>query len=231
MQERAEMQIYPVLTTVQIIVCFINCIVGIRLFKDKNQNIFERKYIYSFCILDLVTGIIIKYYNLTDDSVWYFPLFELIFLFSEIILLPAFICSTMNLKQNKIMLILLCIIPPIISQLLFNYPTFLSQAISGIYISIYCIKYLKWLLSTKKIFPLAQTRHFWIVIGIMICYTATIPSCFTILLLHSVAKTELETQFADLIINFYLILNITMHIFFLKALTCDKVQKSSFSYQ
>jgi hypothetical protein len=204
---------------------------GIKLFKTIGPLSPEVRFIYTFCILDFITGTIITLYNFSTYNFPLINLLELLFINGEILLLPAYISTVINKKHNWKIPIFLCIIPPIISYYLFESVTIISQAISGIFISYYCISYLNWIFTTKKIFSLSRSNHFWIILGIMICYTASIPSCISILLLFSAGSTNLDFAFADFLINFYLFLNIIMHSFFNKAFTCNKEQQSYYLFQ
>jgi hypothetical protein len=161
----------------------------------------------------------------------YFTFIELLFISGEFLLLPAYISATLNEKHDWILPISLCVIPPSISFFIFDNPSILPQALSGIYITYYCFKYFKFLFVTKKVFSLAKAPHFWIVLGIMICYTGSIPSSVSMLVLEVVGTSQLEHGFANFLVNLFLILNIIMHSFFNKAFTCSQEQQSFYSFQ
>lgn len=225
------MHLYPILITVQLLVTLINCIYGFRLFRNKETNSNELKFIYSFCLIDFLTGVLIFWYNLSPLEIPYFTFFELTFIYAEILLLPTYISKILNVRHNFIIPLVLCVFPSITSFFLFKNPSIISQAISGIYITYYCFKYFKFLFTTNRIFSIGNSKHFWIILGIMICYTGSIPSSVNMMILETIGTSNIEHSIANVMVNLYLMLNITMHSLFNKAFACNQEQQSSYSFQ
>jgi hypothetical protein len=217
------MDFYFKLQILQFLVSLLTCIVGSKLFKEYAHNKNELKLIFTFCILDIVTStyfIILYYYDLNNLL---FKEFQSIYIWAEIILLPLYINKTIRIKHSPIAPIVFCLILSIISLVWLGNTYAILQAISGIYISYHCFVYLTNLFKRSNTIDLSTSPSFWIVIGIITCYTASIPACLAILYLFIVDDKELFSV-ADPVFYYFMFTNIIMHIFFIKAFTCKSHQ-------
>jgi hypothetical protein len=202
----------------QLLICLMNVLGGTRLFKNAAYFKNEIRYIYLFCVLDFLTSAVGALIFFEDER--FFPVMTyayITFIWSEITLLPAYINSVMQRKHNWFLPISVVLITFFLS---FKYVSIVDsflQLFSGVYITIFCFKYLKWLFSINDTFNLLKTNHFWIVIGIMFCYTASLPSCITAFIFGIFGNSPEHKRMEYLMTPIYMLLNMTMHCFFIKA--------------
>lgn len=216
------MHIINYISWLQIFFCLINCTVGFRMFNKKSIYRNEILYIFPFCILDLITSLGFRYLIYSDilnDSDFAFGIANLIFVFGEVILLPSYIKKTISQEINWLFPTISVISLSIISYFLTEDISSLSQIFSGLYITYYIIKYFHWLFTTKKIFNLSSTTHFWIILGLMVAYTASIPACIGMLFTDFFPHINTNRNFSNTMLSFFTLLNISMHILFTKAFT------------
>lgn len=208
----------------QLIVCSINVLGGIRFFKENDIFINEKKFIYTFCVIDLTTSIfgLLLFLDVISNKVIDYT--YLTFLWSEITLLPAYLVSTIGHKPSWTFPISIVLLTFIISLFYIDLTISYLQIFSGIYVSYFCIQYLIWLFTNENIYEISHKKHFWITMGIMVCYTASIPSCIGYLLLTTLGETENDYHLASSLNWFFLLLNITMHLLFIKAFSWTRDQ-------
>lgn len=209
----------------QISICLINVIGGIK-FLIKRE-IFKRELIFivSFCIIDFITSLlgILDLLNIISNTIGNFSF--LIFICAEIILLPAYTSSIIGTKHSWTLPISIVISSLLISFFYFELVATTIQLFSAIFISIYCLRYLKWYVTNANNQELNISISFWIIMGIMVCYTASIPSCIGYFLLKILGNSPRHAQFAGSIIGLFILLNIFMHVFFIKAFTWKPEQQ------
>lgn len=207
----------------QLAICFINVIGGLRLYYSNKKQPNVLLYIYLFCIIDFITGIIslLDSYNIVSLIMAKYT--YLFFFWTEIILLPAYISSVIETKHKWSLPIALLITTFLASLFYIDIVISILQLFSGIYITIYCLKYLKWLFVDENIIERHNSIHFWIIMGIMVCYTASIPSCLGLFLLDIFGTTPAHGNFATGLSLLFLIFNIIMHCFFIKAFSWKEV--------
>lgn len=205
------------LTLIQLSLCLINIIGGTKLLKPNNKFKHELIFIFSFCVMDFITSLFsfLVILDILPNKILDYS--YLIFIWTEIILLPGYISSIIESKHNWVFPISLVLSTIILSYFFSETIADFLQLFSGIYITFYCLKYLKWLFTNDNILEIRSSMHFWIIIGIMFCYTASIPSCLGYFLLESFGNSINHTIFASALSWLYVILNITMHCFFIKA--------------
>lgn len=211
------------ITLPQLAICFINVIGGLRFLKSNKKHQTSLLLIYIFCIIDFITGIIslLNRYHLVSFNIANFT--YLFFIWTEIILLPAYISMVMGIKHTWSLPITLVFSTFIVSLFYIDIIISILQLVSGIYITIYCLIYLKWLFVDENIIERRNSIHFWIAMGIMVCYTASIPLCLGLTLLDFFGTTPTEGKFAVTLTWLFLIFNIIMHCFFIKAFSWKKV--------
>lgn len=211
------MNIVKLLGVIQLGVCFINIVMGLLLLRNRQFFQSEIRYILSFCIIDFLTslfqinGVLRNVTNLSFDNI------NVIFEFGEIVLLPAYISETIGKRHNWNTVIIICSIFLILS--VYNVSLFepIIQLFTTVFISSYCLKYLLWIFNSEEIINITKTKHFWIIIGIMICYTSSLPSSFAALLLTLIGTENKFNAFINSLYLAYFILNVIMHCFFIKS--------------
>jgi hypothetical protein len=201
----------------QLFVCLVNCIVGLRLFKNKDAFRTEIKFIYTFCCLDLITTILFRFISSGDYSDFTYDLCNTLFIVGEILLLPAYIRTIIGEKNIWHVPIIISIIIPSISYYFLKSPTAILQVFSGIYISYYCIKYLLLIFTSNNTISFPKTKHYWIIIGLMTCYTASIPACIGALYFDLNQQANPDYHMSNLMLTLFTLLNIAMHFLFNKA--------------
>ncbi len=175
----------------------------------------ERKYIFPFCLIDFITSILFFYANNLGHSPAIIYHLQMVYLGAEIILLPTYMNSVMGKETNYTYPGLIIVFATIVSFYASNFTADALSVFNGLYITFYCIKYIKWLLTQETIYQYKTLPHFWIVFGTMLCYTSTIPT--------SLAHYILRGKFGDITSAFLLlffIYNSVMHLFFIKAVKC-----------
>ncbi|KIC91988.1 hypothetical protein OI18_22180 [Flavihumibacter solisilvae] len=201
---------------------FITCLVGLKM-QFRLIKSLETKYILSFCFIDLIIGFI--YYYLIHIRIKYPPLWEdlqLIFIFSEIILIPKYISLLIGREHSFKIPVTICLSMPIISLFSFNSASLIPQAFSGFYVTYFCYLYIRWLLSSTSNFQLRSYQHFWIIAGLTICYAGSLLICLAILIVTVTMEAPISDNLNENIFAYFVIGNIIMHLSFIKAFLCKK---------
>ena len=222
------MELYQKFQVVQFVVILATCLVGLRLLKEGKSP--EKTYILPFCLIDLVvTGVTVYTYYYYK---FHFNLTILVVVFSwvEIFLISYYIKDVTGENKEIFIPLSLCIISPIISKILLEDYHLLPMVTSCIYITFYTFKYIKWIFHKESNISLKETRHYWIVLGIMLCYTTSIP--------YWISDLFLQRSFADMYHHlsraffiYFVCLNVIMHLFFIKAFLWKVQLVKSFSGQ
>lgn len=221
------MELYQKFQVVQFLVILCACIIGtIQLRKTSSP---ERKYILPFCYIDLVvTGIGIYNYLISQ-----FPNYLLIIVFlytcCEVFLLSNYICAIINKKIHLIIPLFLCFSSLIFSYIFFKSPIILPLLTTELYLTYFAFLYIRWLFTKKEFYILQQSSHYWIVMGIILCYTASIPYWIGDVLIKSSGIWQLHTDVTLILFIFYVVMNMFMFILFIKAFLCEKQQHISYS--
>ena len=216
------MEFFQKFQVVQFLVILAACIIGtLKLGKTSSP---ERKYILPFCYIDLVvTGVSIYNYYIGEEPMY---LHILVFLFTccEVIFLSFYISAILNKKIKYFVPSAFCIISLIASIILFKSLITLPYLTTELYLSYFGFLYIKWLFLKKDFFILKHTNHYWIVIGIILCYTASIPYWIADVLIKSSGIFELHRQYTLILFIAYIAMNIFMFILFIKGFLCQKQQ-------
>lgn len=213
------MELYQKFQVVQFLVILCACIIGtIQLRKTPSP---ERKYILPFCYIDLVVlGIIVYYYtinkypNIIDFLV-------LLFNGCEIFLLSFYVQTITRKKRDFLYPFAVFTLSPILSIILFKNPTILPLLSTEIFLTHFAFKYIKWLFEGDRILKLNNSKHYWIMMGIILCYTISIPFWISFILVLASGESELYTLINEVLFIFYILLNIIMFILFIKAFLCN----------
>lgn len=218
------------ISTIQICVVLASTLVGIKFLPNEESKV-ERKYILPFCLVDLVTSSILIIKDFSETDFYFLTHFQTLFYLSEIFLLVAYIKDIIGMKKSYVVSVVFVAIFPFVSLLLTNYLTDLGEAFVGIYITALSLKYFYWLMKNDEPLVLVKTKHFWIITGMMICYSTTITtSIFTLIML--LRPYHSDRYFMDIGFNFtFKVMNILMHIFFIKGFICTEARNSYLSPQ
>lgn len=221
------MELYQKFQVVQFLVILCACIIGtIQLRKTPSP---ERKYILPFCYIDLVmTGIAIYHYFKQIYPVYVFWI-ELFFTFCEILFLTNYISSIIEIKKSIITPSTIFILSSSCSYIAFKDPTIIPLLLTEIYLTIYAFLYIIWLFKNNSFFVLKKARHYWIVMGIIICYTLSIPYWISDTFIKINGTTQLYQEVSLILFISFIIFNMFMFILFIKAFLC-KVQQQPSSY-
>lgn len=217
------MELYQKFQVVQFCIILITCIIGLRLFREETSP--ERKFILPFCFIDLVTtGIIVFNHIKGEFLINRFTTLLILFSWAEIYFIPKYIGYVIEKKPKITTQLILFFLPPILSNIIFNDLTLLSMLLSVIYISFYNYKYLIWLFLNKRTITLEEIRHAWIIMGIIISYTASIPYWLSDILFHANGNQPTISSINKVLFAIYVLLNIIMYLFFIKAFLCKSKQ-------
>ncbi len=215
-----SLKVFTVIQFIIIILGTIICVVTTQKNKDH-----EKKYILPYCLANFFAMIIlaavefIKIPLIITESTMY------IFACCEIFLLPNYIATVIGEKNNYFIQIIICIGTYILSRLLINNYTSILYLISNVYITIYVCKYFIWLFKIKEVINLKNASHYWIVMGICVCYTGSIPYWISEIIILKIKGYQYYSELANVTFNIYIILNIFMYILFSKALLCTTKQQ------
>jgi hypothetical protein len=191
----------------------------------------EKKFILPYCIFNVLAMFV-----LLPDEFISLPaslIFLVMYLFAcvEIIFLPNYIASIIGEKKGYLMQIIICSTAFILSNILVKNPTTVFFLICNIYITYYVCKYFIWLFKGDERFDLKKTNHYWIIMGISICYTGSIPYFIAELFILRFGKFELYNSLVQIIFSTYIVLNISMYLFFVKSFLCKKISQKYLSGQ
>lgn len=218
------MELYQKFQVAQFLVILAACIIGtIKLPKTSSP---ERRYILPFCYIDLVvTGYIIYNYSkhMYPDMI---DIVVLLFSGCEIFFLSYYIQTITRKKIHVIFPISVFVISPIISIVLFKNPTILPLLTTELYLTYFVFLYIRWLFLKKEFFILHHASHYWIVIGIILCYTASIPYWISDVLIKSSGIWKLHIDITLILFNVYIAMNSFMFVLFIKGFLCQKQQRT-----
>lgn len=191
----------------------------------------EKKFLLPYCIFNVLAMFV-----LLPDEFISLPanlIFAVMYFFAciEIILLPNYIASIIGEKKGYLIQIIICSTSYIFSNLLANNPTTVFFLICNIYITYYVCKYFVWLFKGDERFDLKKTNHYWIIMGISICYTGSIPYFIAEMFILRFGKFELYENIVQIIFSTYILLNISMYLFFVKSFLCKKTSPKYLSGQ
>lgn len=210
-----SMLLFEKFQVVQLFVIVTTSIVGIvNLFGKKCP---ERKYILLLLALDIPVMTIIVYHYFKDidtPTLWFSTIF---YSWCEIFLIPFYISEIISIKKDFLTPSIIAISSPILSILLLHSLHELPYLFTNIYISYYIFKYFKWIFTYDKQFDLLKTSHFWIVLGILLCYTTSLPYFITDLIIYTWARKDFHHNVDLNLFVIFLILHMIMTILFVKG--------------
>jgi hypothetical protein len=209
------MMLFQKFQIIQLLVIVLTSIVGgVSLFGKKCP---ERKYILLLLALDIPVMAIIVYHYINDiDSrlLWFSTIF---YSWCEIFLIPLYISEVTSIKKDYITPSVLAISSPILSIKLLHSLHELPYLLTNIYISYYIFKYFRWIFNYDKQLDLLKTSHFWIILGILLCYTTSIPYFITDLIIYTWARKDFHTNVDLNLFIIFLILHMIMTLLFTKG--------------
>ena len=218
------LQVLKILQTLFIILGTITCFIGTK--RNYEQ---ERRYILPYCAYSalamcfLLSSEIINYPVSLIYTVMY------IAGCLEILLIPNYISSIIGKIKTYHTQIIICSSTFILSILAVQTPTTLLYLFSNLYITYYTCQYFIWLFKTNEKLDLKATTHYWLIMGLCICFTGSIPYYLSELFILKFEGHEVYDKLVKSFHATFIILNITMYILFIKAFICKrKSQKSSF---
>lgn len=179
----------------------------------------ERKYIFLLLALDIpVMAVIIFHYvnNIQSSILWLTTIF---YSWLELFLIPFYISEIISTRKDFFAPTFLAISSPILSIILLNNIHELPYLITNIYISYFIFKYFKWIFNYDKQLDLLKTSHFWIVLGLLLCYTTSIPYFITDLIIYTWARGALHNNVDLNLFIIFLILHMIMTVLFVKGFT------------
>ncbi len=204
---------------IQLSVCFISVLFGLRAIRHKPYFKLELLYILPFCMIDLLTSSIAVYGLTTNNYTNNLYYWGIVFTIAEYFLLPAYIAKVIDKGYKIFFPLIVFLLATILSKASANSFSLLPEAISGIYISYWGFKYLNRLLSSEKTTRITHHPNFWIILGMMSCYTTTIPLSIFSFVTDGLMGEELK-KVANQILLIFLFANTIMHLFFIKAFLC-----------
>lgn len=216
------MELYQKFQVVQFIVILATCLVGLRLLWEGKSP--EKTYILPFCIIDLVVTGIIVINHLIGRYPNYFQIIIIIFSWCEIFFISQYISSVIGRKKNTFRLVAICLLSPICSYILLHDYTLFPMLITGIYLSYCSYLYLEFLITQKNNVNVSTTPHYWIILGTIVCYTASIPYWISEILFKLSNIEELNYELSQILFTIFVILNICLHLIFIKAFICKYQQ-------
>lgn len=203
----------------------------ICLLSSKNGSEKEKRYILPYCIISAILMCFLIHANIINASHSY--IYALMYLAgcSEILLIPNYISTIMSKKKQIFTQIGICLTSFMISNYFVQNPTTLIYLFSNLYITLYTGKYFIWLFRNNEKLDLKHTPHYWIIMGICICFTGSIPYYLSELLIIKFESIEVFSEISSTFHSTFIILNITMYFFFIKAFLCKKKFLKSYSGQ
>ncbi|KYP14677.1 MAG: hypothetical protein A1D16_09770 [Flavihumibacter sp. CACIAM 22H1] len=216
------MQIFSILQLMAILSGTIFCLIATR--KSKTN---EYKYLVPYCILNVFAMLILGAVEFMTVPI---PLiFATMYFFAccEVFFLPNYIASIIGVKKNVYTQITICIVAFILSRIITQNATSVLYLVANLYITLYVCRYFLWLFKNNENLILSETPHYWIIMGICVCYTGSIPYFISEIIIFKFKGFQLYNQIASMIFIMYIVLNICMFVLFIKAFLCMiKHQKS-----
>jgi hypothetical protein len=209
------MELQQQLQIVQFLIILIAGCLGIFLLWNKNSP--ERKYILLFCLIDIPIMAITSYYYTNQIYFKLFWLYELLFSWCEIFLISFYISDIISKNKKILPPALICIICPALSFLLLKNLHEIPLLASNIYLTYYVFLYFRWIFTSKTQFNLLKASHFWIVLGVCLCYSTTIPYWITELIIWTWGGMDLHEKIDLNLFSIFIILNMIMYILFIRS--------------
>lgn len=191
----------------------------------------EKKYLLPYCIINSLVMIPLTLTEFMGIPIKLTYLVMFFFACIEITLIPYYIASTIGKKKNILLEISMCFLGYFLSKFILKSTTTILYLICNIYITIYVCRYFIWLFSTNERLLLKNTPHYWIIMGICICYTGSIPYFISELFILKLGGFEAYNKIVDIAFLTYIVLNISMYILFIKSFRCKINLQRSLSGQ
>jgi len=150
---------------------------------------------------------------------------------SEILLIPNYISTIIGKKKQITIQLIICASTFMLSNYIVQNPTTILYLLSNLYITYFACLYFIWLFKNNEKLDLKKTTHYWIVMGICICFTGSIPYYLSEILIVKFESEEIYSQISSTYHTTFILLNITMYFFFIKAFLCKTKSQKSFSGQ
>lgn len=198
---------------------------------SKNVSEKEKLYILPYCIISAILMCLLTHANLIYASHSYIYALMYFAGCSEILLIPNYISTIMGNKKQIVTQIGICFTSFMISNYFFQNPTTLIYLFSNLYITLCSGKYFIWLFRNNEKLDLKNTPHYWIIMGICICFTGSIPYYLSEVLIIKFESNEVFSEISSTFHSTFIILNVTMYFFFIKAFLCKKKFLKSYSGQ
>lgn len=223
------MPIIAVFTILQIIIIWTATIVCYKSTKLNGGK--EKKYILPYCILNSLVMIPLGLTEFIEIPIKFTYYIMFFFAFVEITFLPSYITSVIRKKINITIVVVVSIITFYILNLFNIPPSSILYLSCNIFITVYVFRYFIWLFTVNERLQLKETPHYWIIMGIFVCYTGSIPYFISELFLLKIGGFEVYNKLAQFTFLTYLILNICMYVFFIKSFKCKTKHQRSLSGQ
>jgi hypothetical protein len=218
-----------VLYIIQTIVIITGTIICYVFTRNGNEN--EKRYILPYSIISATILCLLIHAKIVDASYRY--MYALMYLggCSEILLIPNYISTIIGKKKQIPLQIGICVTIFMASNYLVQNPVTLLYLFSNLYLTFYSCRYFIWLFKNNENLNLKNTPHYWIIMGICICFTGSIPYYLSEFFIIRFESSEVFDVISSTFHSTFIILNVTMHIFFIKAFICKKKFQKSFSGQ
>jgi hypothetical protein len=183
---------------------------------DKNSTP-EKKYILYYCIFDLCAMILINASQFIPQFPFFSKYISALFALCEILLIPFYIQTIMGKPKKTILPIIIFIVIVPISSIFLKSLNSLTFLITNLYIGYFVVSYVNWLFKEKTIKNLKDTKHYYIIQGISVCYLGSIPYYISGFISHFASDSSITAAVYDLQYAVYSTLNICMFIFLIFA--------------
>jgi hypothetical protein len=223
------MTITAVLTILQTLVIWTATIICYK--STRVDGGLEKKFILPYCYLNSLVMIPLTLIEFIGIPIKVTFIIMFTFACIEIVILPSYIASVIGRKKNIAVAIIISILALLISEILIKTTTSVIYLFCNIYITFYVYKYFIWLFSEKDRLVLKHTPHYWIIMGICICYTTSIPYFIAELFLIKLGGFEAYRKVGNIAFLTYILLNICMFILFIKSFKCKINLQRSLSGQ
>lgn len=207
-----------VFTLFQILTILTACILSLLYIQDDTSP--ERKFIQPYIFLNMASMLILGWIEFIHIPRGIIYIAMVGFAFCEIFYLPNYIGKIIGEKPNPWTQALICISTFLISIFYLKRSTSITYLFTNLYISVFVFKYFLWLFKRNNFFNLNRTRHYWITMGICICYAGSIPYWISEIFIIKIGGYEVYNKIADSIFIMYITLNIAMYLLFYKAFLC-----------
>jgi hypothetical protein len=221
----------PIITfyILQAIIIVIGTIVCYTFTRNGNET--EKRYIFPYCLSSAIIMCLLIHALLVDAPYRYIYVLMYLAGCSEILLIPNYISTIIGKKKQIVLQVSICVTIYMASNYFVQNPITLLYLFSNLYITLYSGQYFIWLFKNNEKLNLKNTPHYWIIMGICICFTGSIPYYLSEFLIIRFESIEVFYQISSTFHSTFIILNVTMYIFFIKAFLCKKKFQKSFSGQ